>query len=78
MTTPHPTETDALRSTAEQVARSCFDAVAARGAHAGGRYILHHRTPVSQGGDPFDPGNILVVTPRYHREILDKGYHSGR
>jgi hypothetical protein len=41
------------------------------------RYELHHITPVSRGGAEFDLGNIAVVTPRYHRDILDTGYHYG-
>lgn len=36
-----------------------------------------HRTPTSRGGDPYDPDNILVVTPRYHKEVLDPLYHYG-
>ncbi|MEV4423611.1 HNH endonuclease signature motif containing protein [Patulibacter sp. NPDC049589] len=33
------------------------------------RYELHHRVPVGRGGDPYDPDNIIVVTPRYHRDV---------
>ena len=40
-------------------------------------YILHHRTPVARGGDPYDPDNILVVTPRYNQEVLSPSYHFG-
>ncbi|HYZ75915.1 MAG TPA: RHS repeat-associated core domain-containing protein [Gaiellaceae bacterium] len=41
-------------------------------------YILHHRTPVARGGDPYDPANILIVTPRYHQEVLSRSYHFGQ
>ncbi len=40
-------------------------------------YELHHKTPVSRGGDPYDPDNILVVTPRFHKEALEPQYHYG-
>lgn len=41
-------------------------------------YVLHHRTPVSRGGAVYDPDNVIVVTPRYHQEVLDGSYHFGR
>jgi RHS repeat-associated protein len=41
-------------------------------------YQLHHRTPISQGGPVYDLDNLLITTPRYHREVLDATYHSGR
>ncbi len=46
---------------------------------AGGhvKYILHHKTPISQGGGVYDLDNLIVVTPRYHSEILDPTYHGG-
>ena len=39
-------------------------------------YILHHKTPIHDGG-VFDLDNIAIVTPRMHQEILDKTYHFG-
>ena len=47
--------------------------------HAAGhvKYILHHKTPISQGGGVYDLDNIMVVTPRYHSEVLDSKYHGG-
>lgn len=39
------------------------------------RYNLHHRTPINQGGAVYAVDNILVTTPRYHKEILDPDYH---
>jgi len=46
---------------------------------AGGhvKYILHHRTPISQGGGVYDLDNITIVTPRYHSEVLESKYHGG-
>ncbi len=34
-------------------------------------YILRRRTPINQGGPVYDMNNLLVVTPRYHAEVLD-------
>ncbi len=42
-----------------------------------GRYSLHHATPIQRGGGVYDLDNIVVVTPQYHREVLDPGYHMG-
>jgi hypothetical protein len=39
------------------------------------RYELHHRTPIHAGGGVYDADNIMVVTPRFHREVLDPRYH---
>lgn len=41
-------------------------------------YVLHHRTPIQHGGGVYDLDNIVVVTPRYHKEVLDPSYHMGR
>jgi hypothetical protein len=41
-------------------------------------YILHHRTPINQGGAVYDMNNLLVVTPKYHAELLDPTVHYGR
>lgn len=40
-------------------------------------YILHHKTPIHQGGAVYDVDNILIVTPRYHKDILTSLYHFG-
>jgi hypothetical protein len=40
-------------------------------------YILHHKTPINQGGGVYDMDNLYIVTPRYHKEILDPAYHYG-
>ncbi len=40
-------------------------------------YHLHHMTPIQRGGAVYDLNNILIVTPRYHMEVLDKKYHFG-
>jgi len=53
VTTPQPTETDALQSSAEQVARSYFDAVAARDA----KRMAEHWDP--QGVDDIVPFGIF-------------------
>ncbi|XVV02717.1 LamG-like jellyroll fold domain-containing protein [Actinosynnema sp. CA-248983] len=41
------------------------------------RYVLHHVQPIQHGGGVFDLNNIVVVTPLYHRYILDGRYHYG-
>ncbi len=44
--------------------------------YGGGRtYVLHHRIPIQHGGGVYDLGNLLVATPRYHREVLAGSYH---
>ena len=40
-------------------------------------YILHHKTPINQGGGVYDVDNLYIVTPKYHKEILDPAYHYG-
>lgn len=43
-----------------------------------GRYELHHIQPIYSGGAVYDMDNIIVVTPRYHQEVLEPGYHYNR
>ncbi|ATZ13315.1 RHS domain-containing protein [Erwinia amylovora] len=38
-------------------------------------YVLHHRTPIQHGGGIYDVDNLIVVTPRYHLDVLDRAYH---
>ncbi|WP_247701713.1 DNRLRE domain-containing protein [Streptomyces sp. F63] len=38
-------------------------------------YVLHHRTPIHDGGGVYDLDNLVIVTPQYHAEVLDPGYH---
>lgn len=38
-------------------------------------YILHHRTPIQHGGGVYDLDNILITTPRYHLDVLDRAIH---
>ena len=40
-------------------------------------YILHHKTPINQGGKVYDADNLYIVTPKYHKEILNPAYHYG-
>ncbi|MFE9751133.1 HNH endonuclease signature motif containing protein [Saccharothrix saharensis] len=42
------------------------------------RYVLHHLDPIQHGGGVYDLNNLVVVTPRYHREVLDSRYHYGK
>jgi len=39
--------------------------------------VLHHKTPINQGGSVYDVDNLYIVTPKYHKEILDPAYHYG-
>lgn len=43
----------------------------------GGRlsFEIHHKTPIHDGGGVYDIDNMVIVTPRYHKEILDPAYH---
>ena len=41
------------------------------------KYNIHHQTPINQGGSVYDVDNLIIVTPRYHKEILDPKYHYG-
>ena len=38
-------------------------------------YEIHHITPLHQGGATYDPCNLMIVTPRYHEEVLTKEFH---
>lgn len=41
-------------------------------------YVLHHTTPIHEGGGVYSMDNLSIVTPRLHKEILDPAYHYGR
>ncbi|MFR5451681.1 MAG: HNH endonuclease signature motif containing protein [Roseburia hominis] len=36
---------------------------------------LHHIIPINQGGSVYSVDNLVVVTPRYHAEILIPEVH---
>ena len=38
-------------------------------------YEIHHINPIHNGGSVYDVDNLLIVTPRYHQEILDPKFH---
>ena len=40
-------------------------------------YQLHHQTPINQGGKVYDVDNLIIVTPKFHKEILSPGFHRG-
>ena len=40
-------------------------------------YQLHHVKPIHDNGGVYDLSNIIIVTPRYHKEMLDPKYHRG-
>ncbi|WP_432150720.1 RHS repeat-associated core domain-containing protein [Streptomyces sp. bgisy029] len=40
-------------------------------------YVLHHVKPIQHGGGVYDMDNIVIVTPRYHQDVLDPTYHQG-
>ena len=54
--------------------------VAPRSQHHGGQtsYVLHHNTPIHDGGGVYSMDNLSVVTPRLHQDMLYPGYHFGR
>jgi hypothetical protein len=41
-------------------------------------YEIHHKTPIHAGGEVYDMDNLVIVTPRYHKEVLDPVYHYNR
>ena len=38
-------------------------------------YELHHRVPIQHGGSVYDADNLMIVSPRYHKEVLSPEYH---
>lgn len=38
-------------------------------------YVLHHRTPIQHSGGVYDVYNMIIVTPRYHLDVLIRAYH---
>ena len=42
------------------------------------KYNIHHKTPINQGGEVYDFDNLYIVTPKFHKEVLDKAYHGGK
>lgn len=40
-------------------------------------YVLHHKTPINREGGVYDMDNLMIVTPRFHKEILAPSYHYG-
>ncbi len=43
--------------------------------HAQSLYELHHIQPIRHNGAVYDLCNLMIVTPRYHEEVLLKEYH---
>ncbi|NTF18100.1 HNH endonuclease [Agrobacterium rubi] len=41
----------------------------------GRSYQIHHKTPIHDGGAVYSFDNLVIVTPRCHKEILDPNYH---
>jgi hypothetical protein len=41
-------------------------------------YELHHIQPIQYNGSVYDLSNLLVSTPRFHIDILDKKFHFGK
>lgn len=42
------------------------------------KYTLHHINPIHNGGKVYNIDNIMIVTPRYHQEMLDPNFHFNR
>ncbi|MDX2306094.1 MAG: HNH endonuclease signature motif containing protein [Microscillaceae bacterium] len=38
-------------------------------------YEIHHKIPIHDGGDVYNMDNMVILTPRYHKEILNPNYH---
>lgn len=41
------------------------------------KYTIHHSIPINNGGSVFDIDNLIITTPKYHKEILDPILHYG-
>lgn len=39
------------------------------------KYILHHKQPISRGGEVYNIDNLIIVSPKMHQEILNTTYH---
>lgn len=37
--------------------------------------VLHHRKPIQHSGGVYDIDNLIIVTPRYHLDVLIRAYH---
>jgi hypothetical protein len=40
-------------------------------------YELHHILPLHHGGEVLDLKNLMITTPRFHREVLHPPFHFG-
>ncbi|QRK12842.1 hypothetical protein JQX13_24100 [Archangium violaceum] len=38
-------------------------------------YELHHMESIHQGGSVYDLSNLMITTPRFHQDVLDRTYH---
>jgi hypothetical protein len=38
-------------------------------------YVLHHVLPIQHGGGVYDMSNLIVVTPRFHLDVLARDFH---
>ena len=43
-----------------------------------GRYNIHHKQPIAKGGGVYDLDNLIIVSPKMHKVILDPKYHFGK
>ncbi|MGM9934905.1 RHS repeat-associated core domain-containing protein [uncultured Clostridium sp.] len=43
-----------------------------------GRYSIHHKQPIAKGGGVYDLDNLIIVSPKMHKIILDPKYHFGK
>jgi hypothetical protein len=39
------------------------------------KYVIHHKNPIQNGGKVYDMDNLIICTPRYHKEVLDPKFH---
>ena len=40
-----------------------------------GKYVIHHKKPIYDGGGVYDLNNIVILTPKMHLDILERNYH---
>ncbi|MEJ5114943.1 hypothetical protein [Erwinia billingiae] len=38
-------------------------------------YVIHYRTPMQHGGGVYDLDDLIIATPIYDLEVLDRTYH---
>ncbi|EKQ50971.1 RHS repeat-associated core domain-containing protein [Clostridium sp. Maddingley MBC34-26] len=43
-----------------------------------GKYVIHHKQPIAKGGGVYDLDNLIILSPKMHKIIIDSKYHFGK